>query len=433
MSQDKPIDLRRPAKAILVDVINQSNPNRNFSVDDIEFGTPRPRAGTDKHDATENDTWVDAIVRNGDPQPINYGRVDIGAREGVRGVLRIAYAGQMTVSDLLHDFNDAAQMLLTTDDIFNPALEGLTAESLPYSLQIRARPESLIAIGQVNAVIVDPAELEDAPTPPDVDLTARAVLADVSVHGPEGAPKVGTETVINIEFEYEGNLASDTAHIAEVTLTGAEVVSYINNTSRLNITGATGSNKAQITLQPGLVAGKYTAAIRMLLKDTAVNVAVKVESFDVDLDLAVTPLTPATLTRFTALASEMEVLDGQPVDFSVALVLDGDGGFAADTRLIEVDLEGLVPNMGAVTAPEQIKVSTVEGKLVFTADAGYVPGTGLEIAFTATVNVPEVIPEPAEPPADGEEPEPTPDPEPRVATATFVGAGDTQVLEISVI
>jgi len=159
---------KKAADAVLTDLVNTSNPGRLFKPNELIFGAPEVNSGQNG-----NYVWNTKIEvtnkRTDKTQELFYGRFDLADREDLVG-LKIEFNGQKTVGECLDQINAASELNLTIDEVLNTELSGLSANNLPYTFTLKARPTSLICIGEVDITIVAGANSEgggnEVPPPP---------------------------------------------------------------------------------------------------------------------------------------------------------------------------------------------------------------------------------------------------------------------------
>jgi len=154
---------KKSAEAILTDLINSSNPGRLFKPDELIFGAPEADEGTNGSNSWN--TKIEVTNKRSDKtQDIFYGRFNLADREDLVG-LKITYKGQATVGECLEQINAASELSLTIDEVLNTELSGIFPNSLPYTFALKARPTSLICVGEVDITIIAGPDSGSAPPP----------------------------------------------------------------------------------------------------------------------------------------------------------------------------------------------------------------------------------------------------------------------------
>lgn len=138
----------KPAKELLVDLINRRNPGAQYSVDSFIWGKPSTSTRTELPFNT-------MLLLSGNPeqrwfseQPIWYNRIDIAQVFTNSRVNIMPQAGQTMLSDLMAQINDLFGLRLTADDYVNTALSS-TVMVEPSTVTLEIKPESLLFVGQV--------------------------------------------------------------------------------------------------------------------------------------------------------------------------------------------------------------------------------------------------------------------------------------------
>jgi hypothetical protein len=155
-------DFTKAPTEIVIDLINYDN-GTALRYDELEFGLPE--AITGGHNTTVEVTAVEGVSSYSGSVQITYNRVDLATVPGVRsrGML-VPPEGATTISDIVDQINTRYAINLTPDDYFDDPLPDVWShpadEQVPFTL--RAKPESLIWIGQVDLTVYhEPVRLSD--------------------------------------------------------------------------------------------------------------------------------------------------------------------------------------------------------------------------------------------------------------------------------
>lgn len=152
------LDLSKPSKEILVDLINATN-GKNHAPADLIFTNVRPQA-----DAVGFNTMVEAnLASKPDPedsQTLWYNRVDFGVYFKDKYIAVEDTGAFNNTMDLIPYINTTYGLGLTIDDVQDLSF---TVSSLPHHAYVRAKPTSLIWIGQFAISIVDGVPVDPTP------------------------------------------------------------------------------------------------------------------------------------------------------------------------------------------------------------------------------------------------------------------------------